>query len=60
MEHGISYWYITLNAGPMTIESSFPLIFNFATLYVDKAQSLHFKQMKECIYYELSNFHEFC
>jgi hypothetical protein len=34
----------------MTVESGFPLTLNFATLYLDKIQSLHFWQMKECIY----------
>jgi hypothetical protein len=37
----------------MTVKSGFPLTLNLATLYLDKIQSLHFKQMKKYIYYEL-------
>jgi hypothetical protein len=44
----------------MTVESYFPLTPNFATLYLGKTKTLYFQQMKDSIYYELQNFHEFC
>jgi hypothetical protein len=44
----------------MTVESGFQLTLNFATLYLGKTKSFHFQQMKDCIRYELLNFHEFC
>jgi hypothetical protein len=43
----------TLNARTMTVESSFPLTLNFATLYLGKTESLHFQLMKDSIHYEL-------
>jgi hypothetical protein len=36
----------------MTVELGFPLTLNFATLYLGKIKSLHFQQMKDCIYYD--------
>ena len=43
----------------MIVELGFPLILNFATLYLDKTQSLHFLAY-EGMYYKMLNFHEFC
>ena len=37
----------------MIVESGFPLILNFATLYVDKIERVYFQHMKDCIHYEL-------
>jgi hypothetical protein len=37
----------------MILESSIPLTLDFATLYLGKTRSLHFKQMKDCIHFEL-------
>jgi hypothetical protein len=37
----------------VTVESGFPLILNFATLYLGKTKSLNFQHMKDCIHYEL-------
>jgi hypothetical protein len=33
---------LSLNAGPMTMESDFQLTLNFATLYLGKIEILHF------------------
>jgi hypothetical protein len=45
--HSIQWLWCTvdvypINAGPMTMESSFPFTFNFATLNLDNNQSLYF------------------
>jgi hypothetical protein len=39
--------HLTLNVGPMTVESGFQLTLNFTTLYLGKTKSLHFQQMKD-------------
>ena len=40
----------------MTVESSFLLTINFATLYLGKTKSFLFQGMKDYIHYELKSF----